>query len=59
MLVDNGPNSAISSGTITGYDYATGEEKIVTVNVDLTVKPVINVASEQAPYDLISHKSKE
>jgi hypothetical protein len=36
MLVDSGLNSATSSGSITGYDYATGEEKIVTINVDLT-----------------------
>ena len=36
MLVDNGLNSATSSGTITGYDYATVEEKIATINVDLT-----------------------
>ncbi len=36
MLVDKGLDSATFSGTITGYDYATGEEKIVTVNVDLT-----------------------
>jgi hypothetical protein len=36
MLVDSSLNSATSSGTITGYDYAIGEEKIVTINVDLT-----------------------
>ena len=36
MLVDDGLNSTTFSGTITGYDYATGDEKIVTVNVDLT-----------------------
>jgi hypothetical protein len=34
--VANGLNSATFSGTITGVDYTTGQEKTVTVNADMT-----------------------
>jgi hypothetical protein len=36
LTIANNLNSATFSGTITGFDHATGEEKTVTVNVDLT-----------------------
>ncbi len=36
LNISNNLNSATFSGTITGFDHATGEEKTVTVNVDLT-----------------------
>jgi hypothetical protein len=36
LAVDGGLSSATFSGTVTGFDFATGEEKTVTVNADLT-----------------------
>jgi hypothetical protein len=36
LTVANGLGSATFSGTVTGFDFATGEEKTVTVNAELT-----------------------
>jgi hypothetical protein len=44
LTIANGLNSATFSGTITGTDYATGEEKTVTVNVDLTATGKVQTA---------------
>jgi hypothetical protein len=45
VVIDNGLNSATYSGTITGFDYATGEEKTVTVNADLTATGKVQTAT--------------
>jgi len=36
LTIANGLGSATFGGTVTGFDYAAGEEKIVTVNAELT-----------------------
>jgi hypothetical protein len=36
LTVANGLSSATFSGTVTGFDFVSGEEKTVTVNADLT-----------------------
>ena len=36
LTIANGLGSAMFSGTVTGFDFATGEEKTVTVNAELT-----------------------
>ena len=60
VAIDNGLNSATYSGTITGFDYATGEEKTVTVNAELTATGKVqtttaNLNTHTPDYNYVLH----